>query len=64
MALIMLKFVRIRQGMSIRKLSKISGVSKSQISNIEKGMSVPTLETICALAKGLGVKPEDLYLCE
>ncbi len=58
-----IKLRKIRQGqnMSYRELSKLSGVSLSQIEKIESGYaSNPTIKTICKLAKALGVRLDDL----
>jgi transcriptional regulator with XRE-family HTH domain len=51
---------RLQLGYNYTTLSKISGVSASQISNAEKGKSKPNLETIYKLAKGLEVEPQIL----
>lgn len=56
--------VRTDKGMSIRKLEKLSGVSKSTINNIENGCHDPTIRTLCMLAKALQVTPEELYSCK
>ena len=61
---ILLKFVRYRRNLTIRDLSKLSGVSKTHISRIERGTEIPTLNVICKLASALGVLPEELYICE
>lgn len=48
--------------MTIRKLSKVSGVSKSHISNIETNINKsPSVTVICAIAKGLDCLPCELY---
>lgn len=61
---ILLKSVRIRHELTIRQLSELSEVSRAYISEIERGETIPTIETICKLAKGLGISPEELYECE
>jgi len=53
--------IRIRNGISLRELSRLSGVSKSQINNIENGLKHPTVYTLCLLSRALGIPPEDLY---
>ena len=53
--------VREQQKISIRQLAEKSGVSKSHISEIENGTSIPTIYTLCLLAVSLNVKPENLY---
>lgn len=52
---------RIEKGYTIRKLSNLSGVSKTLINNIENNMANPTMLTMCQLAVALNAKPEDLY---
>ncbi|WP_147566388.1 helix-turn-helix domain-containing protein [Clostridium tyrobutyricum] len=56
-----IKKLRERAGYSIRKLSELSDVSKSVISEIEGGKSKnPRYETINKIAAALNVKPEVL----
>lgn len=62
MVTITLTLVRKYKKMSIRKLAKISGVSRSEISRIESEDVMPRLDTLCELAEALGVLPEDLYI--
>lgn len=56
-----IKDYRIKHNMSIRQLSKKSGVSKSQISAIENYKLHPTVYCLGLLAAALGCKIEDLY---
>jgi len=51
---------RLELGYNYSKLSKITGVSSSQISNTEKGKSKPSLDTINKLAEGLKVEAKIL----
>lgn len=55
------KEIRKRQGVSIRYLAEISGVSRSEISGIEAGKIMPTIYTVCYLAVALGVDARDLF---
>lgn len=57
----LLKDVRLQKKISLRQLESLSGISKSQISEIENGTSIPTIYTLCLLAVSLDVKPENLY---
>lgn len=50
----MLVAARIEKKMTQQELSQKSGVRQSNISRIEKGVCVPTLNTLNELAKGLG----------
>ena len=52
----MLVAARIEKKMTQQELSQKSGVRQSNISRIEKGVCVPTLNTLNELAKGLGKK--------
>jgi transcriptional regulator with XRE-family HTH domain len=59
------KLRRIRKGkkLTIEELATNSGVSKTTISDIENYQVVPTVETICKLAKALECEPQDLFDC-
>ncbi len=58
---IKLRQIRISKGLSYRKLAALSGVSFTQIEKIESGIAHnPKLETVCKLAKALGVGLDDL----
>ncbi|MBI5154612.1 helix-turn-helix transcriptional regulator [Candidatus Poribacteria bacterium] len=51
---------RSQRGLSLQSLAKISGVSKSMISQIENGQVNPTLAVVWKIASGLGLKLQDL----
>lgn len=54
-----LKEERARQGLTLRQLESVSGVSNAMISQIETGRVVsPSVQVIHALANGLKVPPE------
>lgn len=53
--------IQTERNLSIRELSVLSGVSKSQINNIENGKQSPTVYTLCCLAEALNVSPYDLF---
>lgn len=53
--------IRISNKMSLRDLSDLSGVSKSQIDRIENGESHPTVLVICQIAEALNTRPENLF---
>jgi transcriptional regulator with XRE-family HTH domain len=46
---------REQQGLTLRALAKMSGVSASMISDIERGAKSPTIATLSALAQALSV---------
>ena len=54
--------VRLRKahGFSQGDLFRRTGMGQTRISDIERGRTRPTLDTICRLAKALGVMPTDL----
>ena len=50
-----LKQLRTERNLTLGQLSKISGISKAMLSDIEKGNSNPTINTIWKIANGLNV---------
>lgn len=50
-----LKRLRTRQGHSLERLAKISGVSRAMLSQIETGKSAPTISLLWKIATALGV---------
>lgn len=61
---IYLQKIRWKKDYSIGKLAKLSGVSTAQISRIENGLTIPTIETLCRLAKALDCDVTDLFDCD
>ncbi len=55
-----IKEYREEKKLSYRQLEILSGVSKTMISNIEKGKRSPTIDILEKLAKGLRVSIHDL----
>lgn len=53
--------VRTSQKLTLRSLAEKSGVSKSQIDDIENGLCHPTVYTLCLLSLALGVSPYKLF---
>lgn len=53
--------IRTSRNLSVRDLATRSGVSKSQINNIENGLKHPTVYTLCLLSLALDVSPYDLF---
>lgn len=47
--------LRTERNLTLGQLSKISGISKAMLSDIEKGSSNPTINTIWKIANGLNV---------
>ncbi len=50
-----LKELRMERNLTLGQLSKISGISKAVLSEIEKGNSNPTINTIWKISNGLNV---------
>lgn len=50
-----LRRLRTERNLTLGQLSKISGISKAMLSDIEKGSSNPTINTIWKIANGLNV---------
>ena len=58
------EFVRAQRQLaqvSLRNLAKMSGVSDSYLSQIERGNYRPSPQVVKALAMAFGLKPEQLY---
>ena len=55
-----LKKRRQHLGLSQEALGFRSGVHRTFISEIERGVKSPTLHTVASLAEALGMKPSDL----
>jgi transcriptional regulator with XRE-family HTH domain len=56
--------LRTLRGLSLSALAEQSGIAKGTLSNLERGQGNPTLETIFALSRGLGVPIGDLVTAE
>lgn len=52
----MIVMARTEKNLTQKELSDLSGVRQSNISRIERGMCVPNISTLQAIAKGLGKK--------
>jgi transcriptional regulator with XRE-family HTH domain len=60
---VQLKIRRFRKesGLTVRQLAERAGCTHSYISQIEKGMTVPSLSMLGKLAAGLGINVVDLF---
>jgi transcriptional regulator with XRE-family HTH domain len=56
--------VRTGKGMSLKKLSKLTGISKSALDNYENENRYPTIRQLELIANALDVKINDLYNSE
>lgn len=52
-----IRIARSDRGWTLKELSETSNVSVSQLSSIERGTHLPSLESLVAIAAALGVKP-------
>lgn len=52
--------VRLARGFSQGKVAELAGISRPAYQNIEKGVSVPRVDTLQNIARALGVKLQDL----
>ena len=57
---ILLWQVRQAKNMSARELAEKSGVSKSEINEIENGARIPRIDTLCILAVAIDVPVDAL----
>ncbi|MGP8217569.1 MAG: helix-turn-helix domain-containing protein [Bacteroidia bacterium] len=55
-----LRRLRNAKGLTQEALEFDSGLSKNVVGNLERGEANPTLTTIKALAKALGISPKEL----
>lgn len=51
------RLARTEKGWTLRDLSESSGVSVSQLSSIERGAHLPSMESLLAIAQALGQRP-------
>jgi transcriptional regulator with XRE-family HTH domain len=58
---ILIKDLRQNKSLSQEKLAEKIGLDRTFISLIETGKRVPTLTSICKLAKGLDMKASELF---
>lgn len=54
---------RLRKNLSLQQLSRLSGVAVSTLSEIENGVTLPTLPTLCKIAAALGIPWHLLVEC-
>lgn len=62
--IILLKEIREEKQISLEQLSKLSGISKSHLSYIERQEKEPTITVLIKIAKALNVDIENLYEVE
>lgn len=52
------------KGLTLAQLSKLTGIGKSTLNNIENGKVSPKLNQLEAIAKATGTRIQDLYHSE
>jgi FixJ family two-component response regulator len=57
-----LKLLRVERNWSLKDLAGMTGVSVSQLSSIERGTHLPSVESMLALCQAFEIKPSDLLL--
>jgi len=57
-----IRVARTEKGWTLKDLSESSGVSVSQLSSIERGAHLPSLESLLAIATALGAKPSEWFV--
>lgn len=55
---------RTSKKINLVRLSKLSGISKSTLNNIENGRTIPTIKQLESIAKALNIKISDLFYSE
>ncbi len=56
-----LRQVRVRAGITVREFARRVGVSPSLISQVERGLATPSVGTLLAITKELGLELGDLF---
>lgn len=65
MFVFVIKNIRLKKGLTIYKLSKITGINRSYLTQLENNKKFnPSLKTIYNIATALNVKVDDLFYSE
>jgi transcriptional regulator with XRE-family HTH domain len=56
-----LKFFRVQSGMTLEQLAADSGLTRSYLSKVERGLSAPSIGAAMTIAAALGVSVEQLF---
>lgn len=57
---ILLRYFRLRAGMTQKELAEASGISQAVVSRIENGKDYPSIDTLEKLCKVLYIKAADI----
>lgn len=58
----LVKQMRWEKNYTLRELERMTGVGHSTLSKIENEEVMPKVDTLCAIARGLGVPVTDLFV--
>lgn len=56
-----LKFLRVQSGLTLEQLAEESGLTRSYLSKVERGLSNPSISAALTISKALGVSVERLF---
>ena len=56
-----IRLARTERGWTLRELSQVSSVSVSQLSSIERGTHLPSIESLIAVSEALGANPSSWF---
>lgn len=57
-----IRLARTQHGWTLRELSQSSGISVSQLSSIERGTHLPSIESMISIATALGASPSSWFI--
>ena len=56
-----LKQLRVQRGLTLEQLAQGSGLTRSYLSKVERGISTPSIESALGIASALGISVEKLF---
>lgn len=56
-----LKYLRVQSGLTLERLAEDSGLTRSYLSKVERGLSNPSIASALTIANALGVRVERLF---
>lgn len=56
-----LKQLRVQRGLTLEQLAQSSGLTRSYLSKVERGMSSPSIESALSISNALGISVEKLF---
>lgn len=57
-----IRLARTQHGWTLRELSQASGISVSQLSSIERGTHLPSIESLISISSALGASPSEWFI--